>query len=53
LSDERSEGGAAVLVAGVDRYVVGDILVFIVRSVVFKDNKRIVALRVPLMNKPH
>jgi hypothetical protein len=34
-SDERTERGTAALVAGVDRYVVGDILVFIVRSVVF------------------
>ena len=38
---------------GVDRYVVGDILAFIVRSVVFKDNKRVVTLRVPLMNGSH
>ncbi len=31
----------------------GDILVFIVRSVVFKDNKRNVTSRVPLMNGSH
>ena len=52
-SDERTERGTAALVAGVDRYVVGDILVFVVRSVVFQDNKRVVTSRVPLMNGSH
>ena len=53
MSGERSERGTAALVAGVDRYVVGDILVFIVRSVVFQDNKRVVTSHVPLMNGSH
>ncbi len=53
LSDERTERGTAALVAGVDRYVVGNILVFIVRSVVFQDSKRVVTPRVPLMNGSH
>ena len=53
MSDERTERGTAALVAGVDRYVVGDILVFIVRRVVFQDNKRVVTSRVPLMNGSH
>jgi hypothetical protein len=53
LSDERTERGTAALVAGVDRYVVGDILVFIVRSVIFQDNKRVVTSSVPLMNGSH
>ena len=52
-SDERTERGTAALVAGVDRYVVGDILVFIVRSVIFQDNKRVVTSSVPLMNGSH
>ena len=53
LSDERTERGTAALVAGLDRYVVGNILVFIVRSVVFQDSKRVVILRVLLMNWLH
>jgi hypothetical protein len=52
-SDERTERGTATLVAGVDRYVVGDILDFIVRSVVFQYNKRVVTSRVLLMNGSH
>jgi hypothetical protein len=52
-SDERTERGTAALVAGVDRYVLGDILIFIVQSVVFQDNKRVVTLRVPLMKGSH
>ena len=52
-SDERTERGTAALVVGVDRYVIGNILVFIVRSVIFQDNKRVVTLRVPLMNGSH
>ena len=52
-SDVRTERGTAALVAGVDRYVVGSILVFIVRSVVFQDSKRVVPFRVPLMNGSH
>ena len=53
MSDERTEWGTAVLVAGVDRYVVGDILVFVVWRVIFQDNKRVVTLRVPLMKGSH
>ena len=53
LSDERTERGTAALVAGVDRYVVSNIFVCIVRSVVFQDSKRVVISRVPLMNGSH
>ena len=35
-SDVRTETGTAALVAGVDRYVVGSILVFIVRRVILR-----------------
>ena len=52
-SDERIERGTAALVAGVDGYVVSNILVFIVRSVILRDSKRVVILRVPLMNGSH
>jgi len=52
-SDERTERGTAALVAGVDRYVVSNILVFIVRSVIFQDSKQVVISRVPLMNGSH
>jgi hypothetical protein len=52
-SDERTERGTAALVARMDHHVVSDILVFIVRVVVFQDNKRVVTSRVPLMNGSH
>ena len=52
-SDERTERGTAALVAGVDPNVVSNILVFIVRSVVFQDSKQVIISRVPLMNGSH
>ena len=50
LSDERTERGTAVLVAGLDCYVVGNVLVFIVPSAIFKDGKRVVTSCVSLMD---
>ena len=52
-SDKRTERGTAALVAGVDCYVVSNILVCIVLSVVFQDSKRVVISHVPLMNGSH
>ena len=50
LSDERTERGTAVLVAGLDCYVVGNVLVFIVPSAIFKDGKQVVTSCVSLMD---
>ena len=53
LSDERTERGTAVLVAGFDCYVVCNVFVIIVRSAIFQDGKRVVPLCVSLMDGSH
>ncbi len=53
LSDERTEKGTAVLVAGLDCYVVCNVFVFIVRSAIFQDGKWVVTLCVSLMDGSH
>ncbi len=50
LSDERTERGAIVLVAGLDCYVVGNVFVFIIPSAIFQDGKRVVTSCVPLID---
>jgi hypothetical protein len=50
LSDERTERGTVVLVAGLDCYVVGNVFVFIIRSAIFQDGKRVVTSCVSLMD---
>ena len=52
-SDEMSERGTTVLVAGLDCYVVCNVFIFIVRSAIFQDGKRVVTLCVSLMNGSH
>ena len=49
-SDERTEMGTVVLVAGLDCYVVGNVFVFIIRSAIFQDGKRVVTSCVSLMD---
>jgi hypothetical protein len=46
--DERTERGTAVLVAGLDCYVVCNVFVFIVLSAIFQDGKRVVTSCVSL-----
>ena len=53
LSDERTERGTAVFVAGLDCYVVGNVFVFIIRSAIFQDGKRVVTSCVSLMDGPY
>ena len=53
LSDERTERGTAVLVAGFDCYVVCNVFVVIVRSAIFQDGKRVVTSCVTLMDGSH
>ena len=36
-SDERTERETAVLVAGLDCYVAGNVFIFIIRSAIFQD----------------
>ena len=50
LSDERTERGTAVLVAGLDCYVLDNVFVFIVRSAIFQDYKQVVTSCVLLMD---
>ena len=50
LSDERTERGTVVLVVGLDCYVVCNVFVFIVRSAIFQDGKRVVTSCVSLMD---
>jgi hypothetical protein len=50
LSDERTERGTAVLVAGLDCDVVCNVFVCIVRSAIFQDGKGVVTLCVSLMD---
>ncbi len=52
-SDERTERGTAVLVAGLGCYVICNVFVFIVRNAVLQDGKRVVALCVSLMDGLH
>ncbi len=53
LFDERTERGTAILVAGLDCYVVCNVFIFIVRNAVLRDGKRVVALCVSLMDGSH
>ena len=53
LSDERTERGTAVLVAGLDCYVLSNVFVFIIRSAIFQDGKRVVTLCVSLMDESY
>ena len=50
LSDERTERGTVVLVAGLDCYVVDNVFVFIIRSTIFQDGKQVVTSCVSLMD---
>ena len=52
-SDERTERGTAILVAGLDCYVVCNVFVFIVRNAIFHDGKRVATLCVSLMDGSH
>ncbi len=49
-SDERTERGTAVLVDGLDCYVVYNVFVCIVRSAFFQDGKGVVTLCVSMMD---
>ncbi len=51
--DERTERGTAVLVAGLDCYVVCNVFVFIVRNAVLQDGKRVVTSCVSLIDGSH
>ncbi len=53
LFDDRTERGTAMLVAGLDCYVVCNVFVFIVRNAVLQDGKRVVTLCVSLMDGLH
>ncbi len=53
LSDERTERGTAVLVAGLGCYVVCNVFVFIIQNAVLQDGKRVVASCVSLMDGLH
>ena len=53
LSDERTERGTTMLVAGLDCYVDGNVFIFIVRSAIFQDGKRVVTSCVSLMDRSY
>ena len=42
LSDEKTEWGTTVVVAGFDCHVVGNVFIVIVQSAIFQDGKRVV-----------
>ncbi len=53
LFDDRTERGTAVLVAGLDCYVVCNVFVFIIRNAVLQDGKSVVTSCVSLMDGSH